>query len=170
MVHSYPEQTPNLLPLTSAAIADCHHHINQYPDMDPVIIAYLTRHINGLMCSEIERVVTRLIRERLAEGCRDVATSNFLQSLGRSSVRNATISEIRNIIKLFGSEYQERFNYLLEQTVGQDGIEKLGLAVGKRNENAHDNPPNITFAELEDAFSIANKVVEAVRDTLSTEI
>lgn len=167
---SSPDNVALLLPLTDTAISDCRQHISQYPNIDPAIPAYLTRHLNGLMCAEIERVVTRLIRERLGKGCSDAATSSFLQSLGRSSVRNATISEIRNTIKLLGSQYQEKFNSLLEQTVGQDGIEKLGIAVGKRNENAHENPPDITFGELEEAFSVANKVVEAVRNTLAAEI
>ena len=166
---SSPENVALLLPLTGAAISDCRHHIAQYQDIDPAIHAYLTRHVNGLMCTEIEQVVTRLIRERLAEGCSDKATSNFLNSLTRSSVRNATISEIRNTITLMGNKYREKFNHLLDQTVGQDGIDKLGIAVGKRNENAHLNPPDITFNELEEAFSVANKVVEAVRNTLTTE-
>ena len=160
------ENVALLLPLTYMAISDCRQHISQHSDIDPAILAYLTRHVNGLMCAEIERVVTRLIRERLGKGCSDAATFSFLQSLRRSSVRNATVSEIRNTIKLLGSEYQEKFNHLLEQTVGQESIEKLGIAVGKRNENAHENPPDITFGELEDAFSIANKVVDAVRLTL----
>lgn len=157
-----------LLPATDTAISDCRQHINQYPDIDPVIPAYLTRHVNGLMCAEIERVVTRLIRERLGKGCRDGATSRFLQSLGRSSVRNASVSEIRNTIKLLGGPYQDKFNRLLDQTVGQEGIETLGMAVGKRNENAHESPPDITFRELEDAYSIANRVVDAVRLTLES--
>ena len=165
---SSPENVALLFPLTDMAISDCRQHISQYPDIDPAISAYLTRHVNGLMCAEIERVVTRLIRERLGKGCRDAATSSFLQSLGRSSVRNATVSEIRNTIKLLGGQYQEKFNHLLDQVVGQEGIEKLGISVGKRNENAHENPPDITFGELEDAFSIANKVVDAVRLTLET--
>lgn len=155
-----------LLPLTETAIKDCQDHMNKYPDTDPAISAYLARHVNGLMCMEIERVVTRLIRDRLALGCSDIATSNFLKSMGRSSVRNATISEIRNTIRLLGNDYRDTFNILVDQSVEQADIEKLGRAVGKRNENAHEDPPNITFRELNEAFSIAIKVVEAVKLTL----
>ena len=110
--------------------------------------------------------MTRLIRARLAMGCSDTATSNFLKSLGRSSVRNAKISEIRDTISLLGNDYRDTFNNLIDQSVGQADIEKLGIAVGKRNENAHENPPNITIVELEEAFSIALEVVEAVKLTL----
>ena len=158
-----------LLPLTETAIKDCQDHINQYPDTDPAIFAYLARHVNGLMCTESERVVTRLIRDRLAIGCSDNATANFLKSLGRSSVRNATISEIRHTIHLLGNDYRDTFISLVNQFVGQEGIEKLGIAVGKRNENAHENPPNITIIELEEVFSIAAKVVEAVKLTLEPQ-
>lgn len=158
-----------LLPLTETAIKDCQDHINQHPDIDPVISVYLARYINGLMCMEIEQVVTRLIRDRLAIGCSDTATSNFLKSMGRSSVRNAKISEIRDTIRLFGNDYGNTFNTLVDQSVGQEGIEKLGMAVRKRNENAHENPPNITFRDLQEAFSIAVKVVEAVKLTLEPQ-
>lgn len=158
-----------LLPLTETAIKDCQSHIKQHPDIDPAISAYLARHVNGLMCMEIEQVVTGLIRDRLAKGCSDTATSNFLKSMGRSSIRNATISEIRNTISLLSNEYKDTFNNTVDQSIGQEGIEKLGIAVGKRNENAHEHPPNITFRELEEVFPIAAKVVEAVRLTLDPQ-
>ena len=158
-----------LLPLTETAIKDCQDHMNKYPDTDPAIFAYLARHVNGLMCMEIERVVTRLIRDRLALGCSDIATSNFLKSMGRSSVRNATISEIRNTIRLLGNDYRDTFNILVDQSVEQADIEKLGRAVGKRNENAHEDPPNITFRDLQEVFPIAVKVVEAVKLTLEPQ-
>ena len=154
------------LPLTDAAIADCREHVNQYPDTDPVITAYLTRHVNGLMCAEIEWVVTRLIRERLEAGCSDDATANFLKTMRRSTVRNASFSEIRDTLALLGSTYRNKFSELVDQTIKEDGIEKLGMAVGKRNQNAHENPPDITFRELEEAFDIAARLVDAVRLTL----
>lgn len=155
-----------LLPLTDTAIEDYRLHVEQYPDTAREILAYLTRHINGLMCAEIEQSVTRLIRERLEIGCSDAATSNFLKSVGRSSIRNATIREIRNALARFGDGYRERFNNLVNQTVDEAGIEQLSMAVGKRNQDAHDNPPDITFRELEEAFRVAADVVDAVRVTL----
>ena len=154
------------LPLTDAAITDCRDHVNQHPDTDPAISAYLTRHVNGLMCAEIKWVVTRLIRERLEAGCSDEATLNFLKTMNRSTVRNAKYAEIRNTLALLGSTYRSRFSELVDQTIKEEDIEKLGLAVGKRNQNAHESPPDITFRELEEAFSIATRLVDAVRLTL----
>ena len=120
------------------------------------------------MCAEIEQVVTRLIKERLASGSRDEPTKHYLiMSTRRSVIRNAKFSEIRNRVGFFGDAYQGRFNDLVHQSVGEDGIDKLGIAVGRRNEDAHESPPDITFSELEEAYNIANSVVDAVRITLA---
>ena len=141
--------------------------MTQHPDTDSAILAYLTRHINGLMCGEVEQVVTRLIRERLELGCSDDATSNFLKSLRRSTVRNATFREIRGSLALFGETYRDDFSDLVYQSVGESGIEKLGMAVGKRNQDAHENPPDITYLELEEAYTVATTIVDAVQITLA---
>ena len=138
----------------------------QHSDADPAIVAYLTRHVNGLMCAEIERVVTRLIRERLEAGCSDEAVLNYLKSTRRSAIRNAKFREIRNTLRLLGSAYEERFSGLVWSGVGEEGIEKLGMAVGKRDKDAHEDPPDVTFRELEEAYDVATQVVDAVRLTL----
>ena len=39
----------------------------------------------------------------------------------------------------------------------------MGMAVGNRDKNAHDDPPNVTFRELEDAFKVATEVVNAAK-------
>ena len=158
-----------LLPLTETAIKDCRDHINQYPDIDPVISVYLARYVNGLMCMEIEKVVNSLIRARLAMECNDTATSNFPKLLGMRSVRNATVKEMRNALNLFGKEYKNTFNNLVRHAVNPTDIGKLKIAVKNRNKNAHEHPPDITFGELEEAFSIAVKVVEAFKLTLEPQ-
>ena len=63
----------------------------------------------------------------------------------------------------------DKFDKLVDKDVGEDGINKLGIAVGKRDENAHTSPPDITFRELEKAFYFAKKVVEAVKLTLEPQ-
>ena len=157
---------PDILPLTSAAIADYQNHLSQHPTTDQVILDYLTRHINGLMCAEIEQVVTGLIRDRLAIGCRDEVTANYLKSLRRSAIRNATFSEIGRTLALFGNDYRENFDVNARKTLADSDIEKLGIAVKNRDADAHEAPPPITFGELEDAYNVATQVVDAVRQTL----
>lgn len=155
-----------LLPLTDTAISDCRAHFAEHPNTDPAISAYLTRHVNALLCAEIEAVTTRLIKERIQSGCNDSATSNFLRSLSRSAIRNAKYSEIRDTLKLLGVEYGLKFESEVGTSVGESGIETLGTAVGKRDANSHRHPPNITFRELEQVYSIATSIIEAVRVTL----
>ena len=121
------------------------------------------------MCAEIEQVVSGLIRDRLERGCRDTATFNFLASWQRGVVRNAKIGEIKNTIGLLGREYRDTFDNLINQNVGEAGIGKLGRAVSDRNQNAHENPPDITFGELEEMIPFARKVVEAVRLALEPQ-
>ena len=159
---------PGLLPLTSAAIADYRNHLESFPRTEQPILDYLVRHINGLMCSEIEQVVTRFVKERLALGCRDEATSNYLLSFRRSSIRNATFSEIGRTLALFGNDYRENFDANARQTLDDSDIEKLGIAVSNRNADAHDSPPSITFGELEVAYNVATTVMDAVQQTLQT--
>ena len=159
---------PDLLPLTNAAISDYQHHLESFPNTEQPILDYLVRHINGLMCAEMEQVVTQLIRERLATGCRDEATSNYLLSLRRSSIRNATYSEISRTLALFGNYYRENFDGNARQTLEDSDIEKLGIAVNSRDANAHESPPSITFGELVSAFEVAITVMDAVQQTLQT--
>ncbi len=154
------------LPLTDVAMADCQSHAAQCSGSDPSIHAYLTRHVNGLMCAEIESVVTRLVRRKLETGCGDRATLNFVRSLRRSAIRNATFVEIRDTLKLFGSDYGSKFSDLVHDRIGEEGISKLGIAVLKRNTNGHRSPPDITFRELEEAYNAAALVVDAVKQTL----
>ena len=163
---------PELLPRTGKAIENYRNHLRQYPDTDPEILAYLTRHINGLICSEIEQEVTHLIAERLRVGYREEESalffSNFLESRRISSIRNATVGEIRVTLSSFGAAYREKFNGLVSQTVGQEGINQLSAAVQKRNDSSHGIPPAIEFQEVEETYRVAVAVVDAVRQTLQT--
>ena len=158
-----------MLPLTDTAIEDYQQHIKQYPETNSEIKAYLTRHINGLMCAEIERSLTSLIRERLERGSCDAATANFMKSISYGSPRNAQYKELKKILCRFGVGYEKSLDRRLSQIMNEGGIEKLGVAVAKRNQNAHDNPPDITFRELKEAFAVANAIVEAVQITFEEQ-
>ena len=113
-----------------------------------------------------------MIAERLAIGYRDSETLDFfptfLKSRRTSSIRNATVEEIRNTLTCFGPTYRNKFNDLVRRTVDDDGVEKLRTAVTKRNENAHSIPPSITFQELEETYGIATAIIDAVVITLET--
>ena len=162
---------PLLLPLTDTAISDCRNLLLKYRDTDPIdpaIVSYLTRHVNGLLCAEIELVVSLLIKERIQAGCSDDAASNFLGSSRRNLVRNAKYSEISDKLGLLGETYKSRFREAVESEIGDEGIQKLGIAVGNRDNDAHHTPPDITFGELEEVFSIATSIVDAVERVLQS--
>ena len=161
---------PSPLPRTERAIADFQNLLSQHPHTDGAIQSYLTSHINVLMCAEIEQVVTRLVVERLAVGHRDEDTANFfpnfLQERRISSIRNATVAEIRKTLAAFSPAYREQFDGLISQAVKAEDVQKLREVVEKRNASAHGIPPNITFRELEETYDAAAAIVAAVRQTL----
>ena len=163
---------PDLLPLTGAAIADYRQHMSQHPDTDPVILAYLNRHINGLMCAEIEQVVTRLICEKLDAGQQHPEARSFFPSFldarRMGCLRNARVDEMRTTLSAFGLYYRNKFNELLDGGLSSDDINKLNAAVKKRNEDAHSTPPTITFQEVEETYDVATAVMDAVQQTLQT--
>ena len=59
-----------------------------------------------------------------------------------------------------------RFSAEVESAIGEEGIQKLGIAVGNRDADAHHTPPDMTFRELEEVYSIAMIVVVAVERVL----
>ena len=159
----------DFLPLTTLAIEDCREHFTQHPDIDQAIVDYLVRHVNGLLCAEVEQVVTDLFRSRLEKGTNDVATARYIRrTLGRSVVRNVKYREIKDKIAFFGDDFGIKFEEFVENSVGEEGVETLGMAVGKRDQDAHHQPPSITFSELEEAHRVASLVVEDVQKTLET--
>ena len=172
ILRSVTENMPDLLPLTGAAIADYQNHLDEFPNTDPVILDYLTRHINGLMCAEIEQVVTSLVCARLGAGYGDEETLNFFPNFLNyrhiSRIRNARVDQIRITLSSFGSDCQERFDRLVRDAVDADDIGKLSTVIRKRNDDAHSIPPTITFQEVEESYLIATAVMEAVRLTLET--
>ena len=166
MTTSNPEAGALLLPLTDTAIEHCREHLAAHPDTDPAVTAYLARHVNSLMCAEIEIVVTNLIETRVRAGCNDAVTANLLNSLRRNIVRNAQYGEIRNSLKTLSPEIADHFERLVELNVGERGKTMLGNAVAKRNESAHERPPSVTFEELEQVYSVAVEIVKSAQEVL----
>lgn len=159
-----------LLPQTELALEQSRAIVNN-PDTDPAISAYLTRYINILMCAEVESVVTGMIRGRIERGVTDESVGNFLKSMRRGAVRNAKYSEISDKLGLFGANYKTQFQSDVNANpkVGEAGIQRLGSAVSKRDDTTHhaQAQPDITFSELEDAYKVAEEIMQAVMDVLT---
>ena len=121
---------PSPLPRTERAIADFQNLLSQYPHTDEAIQSYLTSHINVLMCAEIEREVTRLFQEKLERDCQDAATLSYIMRyIQRGAVANATVQEIGRNLSFFGSDYGKRFDDAVRQSVGDEGVGKMSVAV-----------------------------------------
>jgi hypothetical protein len=157
---------------TDTAIADCKEHFAQCDthfaapaSMNPAIIAYLARHIAVLLCAEIEIVITKMVFARV-DACGDPAVAQFVKSVRGNIVRNAKHAEIGKKLLLLGDECGERYETEVNARIGPEGIAKLGMAVGTRDESAHSAPPNITFGELEEAYRVAEQIIESVRIAL----
>ena len=166
MTTSNPEAGALLLPLTDTAIEHCRDHLGAHPDTDPAVTSYLARHVNSLMCAEIEVVVSRIIEQRVQAGCSDEVASNFLASLRRNVIRNAKYDEIQGKLKILGQQIAARFEERINETVGEDGKNRLGVAVKKRDDAAHREPPDITFNEVVAAYADATVIVGLVAEVL----
>ena len=154
-----------LLPRSDTALSDCREHLQAFPDTDPAIAAYLARHVAVVLCAEIEQAVTSLIVERVNRGC-DQASRGFVRSVRKNLVRNARPGEVADTLKLFGEACHGTYESRINLDLGDEGRGRLGTIVTGRDSTAHAAPIDITFAELETAFSYAVKMVAAVEEAL----
>lgn len=155
-----------LLPETDTALTHCRAHLNRDPRPDLAIEAYLTRHITGLMCAEVESVIQQLIVERVALGC-DEAAARLVSSVRANLIRNAKFSEIGDKLALLGDDVKRIYAESVQRSIGEEGIARLGTAVAKRDLVAHSKPPDITFDELVEAYEAASAVVAAVKHAIA---
>jgi hypothetical protein len=92
--------------------------------------------------------------------------AGFVRSVRGNIIRNAKFSEIGDKLGLLGDDCKNRYETAVKNDVGEEGIAALGMAVGKRDINAHSAPLNITFEELQRAYRAATAVVSAVKAAL----
>lgn len=154
-----------LLPRTDTALSDCRSHLQRFPDTDPAVVSYLVRHVAVILCGEMETTITRLIVERVSRGCDDGA-ANLVMTVRRNLVRNARPAELADKVALFGDKPATRYQELVEATVGDGGLSRLGTLVKHRDATAHSTPLDLTFAELEKAYSDADSLMQAAEQAL----
>lgn len=161
---------PVLLPSTELALSQCRAHWALQggiaDEFDPAILSYLTRYVVVLMCAEIETIITQMIRDRVDLGGGDGAVRKFVYSVSGNLIRNAKVAEIGDKLGRFGDEFKAKYDEIIDSSVGEEGVAKLGMAVGNRDQLAHSTPPNLTFRELEEAYTVAEAVVGAARMAL----
>jgi len=155
-----------LLPRTDTALSDCRAHLQRFPETDPAVVSYLVGHVSVVLCGEIEEAITRLIVERVSRGCDDGA-ANLVRTVRGNLVRNAKPSELGDKVALFGDKSAARYKELVNETVGDSGLSRLGTLVRHRDATAHGPPLDLTFGELERAYSAADSLMKAVEQALT---
>ena len=149
------------LPETEYGLSVCRSHLDTYSDTDPSIASFLTRYLVVRMCAEIEQAIDKMLRVKIQNEA-SAPVANFAFGTRKSLVNNARFAEIGKLLELFGVDYKEQYEEHVRSSVEEGDIERLGNAVAARDATGHRAVPDLTFAELERAYIVAEKVVEAV--------
>jgi hypothetical protein len=158
------------LPRTETALAECREHLTAAGAADPAIdsaavSAYLASHIAIVLCGEVESIVAAYFDELIeAAECDPVVTK--LAKARKGTTRSAKVNDIGDALDRVGHDVRLKFEAEVATSVRDEGVARLGNAVGIRDGTAHDVAPGITFAELERAADAARGVLESVRVAL----
>jgi hypothetical protein len=95
--------------------------------------------------------------------------AEFAKTVSRGFVRNARSGEIGDVLGRFGDNCKARFQSVIGRSIGEAGLNRIGNLVRNRDSFAHLDPPDVTFGELETAFSDVLKMVDAVAQALGLE-
>ena len=156
---------PISLVQTEVALGACRDHLQATNAFGTPIEAYLTRHLVVLLCAEVESSVRQLIHGKVGnESSAPIAA--LVGQIGGNIVRNARHSEIKKVLGYLGPAYAAHYDELVQSSIGDDGIARLGNAVVSRNNVAHQSQPTVTFAEIESAHAAAEEVIRAVREAI----
>ena len=127
--------------------------------------AYLASYVAIVLCGEVEATVTSYFHELIDEsGCDPLVVK--LAKGRKGAARSAKVKDIGDAIEMMGHDFRLKFDDEVAKDPGDEGIARLGNAVGVRDKAAHGEPPPITFGELELAAVAATKVLDAVRIAL----
>jgi hypothetical protein len=153
------------------ALGDCNAHLDAVRGVSGAIDtsaveAYLARHVVVLLCAEVERALNEYFDERIdASGCDDVS-KRLLKSIKRGVTRSAKHADISDTIARLGPEFREKYESLVRNAIGDEGIARIGNAVGHRDKASHSTPPAVTLSELELAAGAADALLRSVREAI----
>ena len=146
---------------TKAATEDCERHLNASGASGTEIESYLTQHILVILCAEMQQEIYRIAEVR-AETSKDEDLVRYVSSSGRRILRSIKKDEIATFIGMFGVEAKDRLNAL----VNDADVTIYNNAVSNRHDVAHKHGTQITFTELKDATWVAERLLDAVEQSL----
>lgn len=146
---------------TKAAIEDCERHLDASGASGSEIESYLTQHILVILCADMQQEIYR-IAEKRAETVRDQELINYVSSTGRRILRSIKKDEIAAFVGMFSAEAKEKLNALVDDS----DVTVYNNAVSNRHDVAHKHGAQITFRELKNTTSVAEKILDAVEKSL----
>lgn len=147
---------------TKAALENCRNHLDGADAWNTEIESYLTQHLLVILCAEIQQEIYFSLEQR-AHLNGDVELKNFAVASGKKILRSVSKKDIANFVGMFGTRAKEHLN----ENVGDQEVTLYNNAVSKRHDIAHNNGTNITFRELAEIVSSAEKLIIAISNAIS---
>ncbi len=154
---------PVHLTRTQVAFDECKNHLRDSNTAGSPVESYLTEHILVLLCADMQQALYRIADQR-AQQASDPALQAFVSEASNRVLRSVRKGEIAAFIGLFGSAYKERFNDSLDERE----VTIYNNAVRQRHKVAHQGGETMTFRELPDVITAANKILDSAEQALTT--
>jgi RiboL-PSP-HEPN len=151
----------DILLRTKSEIEDCAKHLQSSATFGTEIESYLTQYLVVVLCADIQQEMYRLSEER-ASVAKDIAISSYVSTSARKVLRSVRKDEIAKFVGMFGPASLVKLNSL----VSDAEVTIFNNAVSNRHDVAHKQGARITFQELKDAVAIAEKLLDAVDQSL----
>lgn len=150
-----------LLLRTKTALEDCERHLALSGAFGTEIEAYLTQYLLVVLCADIQQEIYR-ISEARASVVQDDAISTYVAATARRVLRSVGKDEIASYISMFGPNHKKMLNSLIDDA----DVTTFNNAISNRHNVAHKQGTQITFRELKNAVSAAQKILKSVERSL----
>jgi hypothetical protein len=150
-----------LLLRTNVALEDCERHLVSVNAVGTEIESYLTQYLLVILCAEVQQELYSLVEGRAAVA-KDHALTSFVSLSSRKVLRSVKKSEIAGFLEMFGAGCKEKFNGKIDDL----SVAVYNNAVASRHDVAHKNGSQVTFKELKDAVTMAEKLLVAAAEAI----
>lgn len=152
----------NLLLRTQFAFDNCKGHLDTSNAWGSEIESYLTQHVLVIMCADVQQEIYGVVEQR-AGMADDADLMNYAVATCKRVLRSIGKSEIAGFIGHFSADAKKYLN----DNINDAEVTIYSNAVSGRHNIAHGTGANITFRELEDAISVARKLIAIVLQAIS---
>lgn len=150
---------------TKAAIEDCESHLLSSGAFGTEIESYLTQHILVILCADMQQDIYRIAADR-AKATEDNDLINYVSVTAKRVLRSVKKDEIATYVGMFGAEAKKKLNGLVQD----NDVTTYNAAVRNRHDVAHSQGVQITFRELKQTTTVAERLLQAVAVSLSRDV